>query len=415
MLKRSTDLEDEEGQSTSLEFNKQSVRSFMDWERLPWELEDKVLTLLSPKSLGQLRTVCKRWHSLPDDPHFQKLWLDQASLQVNSPYFIFCDYAEYVCPLRDYGDNLKLNLYHIQSGEWHRTDFQIPGQLPGEESLDEVLDANGGLFCIKTIFYELRKERNWLGVINPLTQCYRKLPPLSNDLHQSCLDIVKLVVDEASNNYKIIMVSYNKNAIIRFRTDVYDSILRSWTSTGTPPDGLIGKSVCVKCGNKLYATTIYMDTVPLFLYDILSGVWSRVWTNELMFGKRQLVENNGRVFMVGESLNTGDVESSMVIGIWVLDLKGSIGEWKEIARMPVDMVDEFISGYRKSITRYYYRDWLKAVGHGECIVLTSFIKFKRLMYNLSQQSWQWLPLVRAKDRQQYPVGLVGTLSLHTKV
>ena len=76
---------------------------------------------------------------------------------------------------------------------------------------------------------------------------------------------MKLVVDEASNNYKIIMVSYNKNAIIRFRTDVYDSILTSWTSTGTPPDALIGDSVCVKCGDKLYAANLYVESsVPLF-------------------------------------------------------------------------------------------------------------------------------------------------------
>ncbi|CAA0387467.1 unnamed protein product [Arabidopsis thaliana] len=121
----------------------------MQLEQLPWELEERILTLIPTKCLARFRSVCKRWNSLSNERRFINNHLARAR-----PQFILIARSK-IC-------SVEVNL-DVPSIEVHS--HNLPSYIPGYNGFFMTVECCDGLVVYATM--------NGIGICNPLLRQIR--------------------------------------------------------------------------------------------------------------------------------------------------------------------------------------------------------------------------------------------------
>ncbi|XP_059652281.1 F-box protein CPR1-like [Cornus florida] len=196
---------------------------------LPEEVIDYILTRLPVKDLLRFRCVSKRWCALIDSPMFIKLHLNQ-SLQTGTSnlslilkngtnlYSVDIDMLDVV--LKAGGDSVP------------RLDVvQVHNPFKFEARWTDVDGSCNGLILL----YGIKDEA--IALLNPSTNAYRILPPLSRG-NASSYPFHGLVYDPVGDDYKIIKIMqfygdndsfYHKVMVYSLRSNMWRRICESFS------------------------------------------------------------------------------------------------------------------------------------------------------------------------------------------
>ncbi|XP_073391181.1 F-box/kelch-repeat protein At5g15710 isoform X3 [Physcomitrium patens] len=165
------------------------------WNKLSSELQDRVLAFLPVLALVNLRTVCKRWATLPSSQSFKILCM---LVSPQPSYLLVCRRAHTFCAAYDQSLNLwyDLNLRFLDQ-------MCLPYlECPNGEVYHSVEAASGGLFFIWS--HKSDGEPSLYSVCNPVTRTWRKLPSLPYHIVPLA---VAMVTDRLTWKYKIFVAA----------------------------------------------------------------------------------------------------------------------------------------------------------------------------------------------------------------
>lgn len=214
----------------------------------------KILTRLPVRSFMQLRTVCKRWYSLVDDPEFQHLWrIFGAPVKVPFLLWHYPGDCEHI---------LALDL----AREWRPfpTSIFLP-VVPDVESVSlTVLSSTRGLFLIRQRINDPKRLDETFFTINPLTRSLRQIPLMIDSLNYSVRQMI--MIDELESRYFIIAEDLNLvSAGHTSKLQIYDSTKNAWQMVGELPYCLRFKSAAFINGS-LYCLATF-TTAHVFRFD----------------------------------------------------------------------------------------------------------------------------------------------------
>ncbi|CAM6101836.1 unnamed protein product [Calypogeia fissa] len=335
------------------------------WGALPQDLLERVLAWLPFVSLFRARGVCKKWKMLV----FSKVFLDLcAEVPCREKYFLLFPII---------GEQIVCSALDTSTLQWHK----IPPLSFLPPQVKYVEGGAGGL-----LFFSVNAQIKpvILYVCNPMTRCWRKLPPMT---HRRTPLVRHMVVDKVTNTYKIIVagnaeLSNSGQDDHRFlSTEVYDSGTNSWSITGSlPPQVDLNWSSAYSNG-ELYCVANQLGSMRLgvITYNVQDGTWSDE-VEELPegFSLAQVVEAQGRVLTVAEHYKNDIVKS-----IHVLEINLGTREWTEISKLPRSLLIEF----RKICDEESFN----CIVQDDRIFLTSFKGMQVLIFNIIAKSWAWLP------------------------
>ncbi|KAL3697572.1 hypothetical protein R1sor_011648 [Riccia sorocarpa] len=275
------------------------------WGTLPEDLQDRILAWLPFAAFARACTVCRRWNSVMYSQSFLEMY---RQIPTHLPCFLMFEAK----------DRSMCAVFNPTSELWHRipfTFFHYETKFP--------CAAAGGLLCFCGV-----SAYPTLSVCNPLTRCWRELPPM---LHKRFPNLVGMVVDPVTRGYKIVVAGdyYEDNV----RTEVYDSITNSWRLTG--------------------------NHLPIANYTLRNAFC------------------NGYHFWVTRD-PYGVIAFNMEHGVWSVNSMN----WAEVARMPHTLCKRFLRDSRNG-------DFM-CVGFNDLICLTSYKCPHALLYDFSKRSWRWV-------------------------
>lgn len=139
------------------------------WNTLPPELQDRVLAFLPVLALFQLRTVCKRWASLPSSPSFHILC---SQVPPQPSYLLVCRRAHTYCTAFD----RSLEVWYELDLRFLDTRCQPYWKCASGDVYHSIEAASGGLFFIWS--HKSDGDPSIFSVCNLVTRAWRKLPSL---------------------------------------------------------------------------------------------------------------------------------------------------------------------------------------------------------------------------------------------
>eukprot|EP01018_Ginkgo_biloba_P026208 Gb_31354 [translate_table: standard] len=286
------------------------------WSGLPDDVLIQVLARLPKKSLFRFKSVCKKWRSIPTDPHFTNL---HSRFSSSKSGFFF-----QVVP----GPPSKNSFLFIDQTFEHSElslDF-LPDQVLVRASCH-------GLLCCDSIM-----DRGVYYICNPMTREWkllpnrRKNPAKRYDPDEATL--VGLAFYPSTQRCKVVFAGYYTRFGQRSRdilvTQIYDSQTDTWKRSSTTKSDIfshINRNQVVFANGSLHWLT-YSSVVLAF--DLDKEVWRRIpGPLELVTGndtRLYLLELEGCISMIQ---NSGDK-----MRIWVLqDYEEQ--KWVETNRIPM--------------------------------------------------------------------------------
>jgi hypothetical protein len=332
------------------------------WSGLPEDLIDRTLACLPVPSFFRFRTVCKRWKNLLESNSFLELWSTVSSQQL----WLF---SIHVQP----GTEMLAMAYNPSLGIWHN----VP--VPQYPSKMYTLASAGGLLCSAAYPNRLAV----VCVCNPLTTEWRDLPSM---LYIKRVHLLGMVVDRITKTYKIVVVGTQSRQDLVSNTEVYDSATKTWEITGRALGSFTSHRL-VYCNGLFYnlsATRGWPVTLILHAYDIELAVWREEIRSAMLLNFQappSLVECQGSLLIVGRISEDSHFAKPKAIKLWELREKDGGGVWEDVVTMPPALLEEFCKEWKRP-THFRCR------GLGNVIY---FLSSRALMYDLSQQVWQWLP------------------------
>jgi len=225
-LHRGTSLDEEEI------LERGSPRRETTWDDLPEIVQDSILAKIPLRDLFRARLVCRRWDSLIHCSRFQQTF-DEVSKGL-SPYPLLLNYI---------GSDIVASFFETSSPTWMRlpsTNF-----CGGGTRYTSVRAGAGGLLClIKARIYDDESsssdededvEDDSIIVCNPLTKCWRELPPTNYKFYD--FHVTHMVYDESTKVYQIILAGVQSGAAYTI-SEIYDSSTNAWriVDTRLPPN-----------------------------------------------------------------------------------------------------------------------------------------------------------------------------------
>lgn len=333
------------------------------WSGLPEDLVDRTLACLPVPSFFRFRAVCKRWNTLMLSDAFLELWSRVSSQRL----WLFSIHVQH-------STEMVAMAYNPSLGIWHN----VP--VPQYPSKMYTLASAGGLLCAAAYPNRLAV----VCVCNPLTNRWRDLPSM---LYIKRVHLLGMVVDRASKSYKIVVVGTQSRLDLVSNTEVYESSTGSWEITGKAL-GAFTSHRLVYCNGLFYnlsATRGWPVTLILHAYDIEQKIWREEIRSTMLLNFQappSLVECQGCLLIVGRISEDNHFAKPKAIRVWELREKETGGgRWIEVVSMPPALLEEFCKEWQRP-THFRCR------GLGNVIY---FLSSRALMYDLSQQVWQWLP------------------------
>ena len=333
------------------------------WSGLPEDLVDRTLACLPVPSFFRFRAVCKRWNTLMLSDTFLELWSRVSSQRL----WLFSIHVRHAT-------EMVAMAYNPSLGIWHN----VP--VPQYPSKMYTLASAGGLLCAAAYPNRLAV----VCVCNPLTNRWRDLPSM---LYIKRVHLLGMVVDRASKSYKIVVVGTQSRQDLVSNTEVYESSTGSWEITGKAL-GAFTSHRLVYCNGLFYnlsATRGWPVTLILHAYDIEQKIWREEIRSTMLLNFQappSLVECQERLLIVGRISEDSHFAKPKAIRVWELREKEmGGGRWIEVVTMPPALLEEFCKEWQRP-THFRCR------GLGNVIY---FLSSRALMYDLSQQVWQWLP------------------------
>ncbi|XP_002984239.2 F-box/kelch-repeat protein At5g15710 [Selaginella moellendorffii] len=334
-----------------------SLPPYMDWRlwgNLPDDLVERVLAWLPIPSFFRLRSVSRRWRSIMYSKGFMEMCAD-----VPPKGLFFLKVARCRCRM--------LAAYYPSGNKW----LNIPiGFLPSQVSVPAA--SSKGLMCF--IATQYTDGYSVLLVCNPLTRCWKALPPMTTRRYPF---VVALVTDRKLSAYKVIVAGDYNSFDNRRTTEVYDSVTSTWKQSGPlPREEEITKNI-VACNGYLFCLSRGPGN-GLLAYSLQQEIWIKVRTGRMPgYSKfRHLVECNGRIIIVGKALRR------QVLGLYIWHLDPPTMKWKELAKMPQPLSEQFF----RTQSECFFCSAL-----GDQIFISRFFCDIGLLYNISHDTWQWIP------------------------
>lgn len=333
------------------------------WKNLPEELIDGVLARLPPVCLFRLRGVCRRWHSVLNEPWFLNLL---SELPAHGPCFLMAQKS---------GETWQSAVYSYPMDAWHSLPLTF---IPSKTH--SLIASAGGLLC----FSGLQGRHDELFVCNPFSKECKRLP----DMHYSRqLGFVNMFVDRKARRYRIITVgdcSYAASNRV-MPTEVYDSKFDSWAVYESIPVGNLHSLKSIFCNGRLYCLTL--SPCGLVAFDNDRGIWESVCVRmpRSLLDAFLVAGDSGCLLLVGR---VGLYSVHQSIRIWELD-KDPI-DWVEIGRMPHMIFKALLKSSAESF---------QCFGHGKHICFSAQKQQRWLLYDLSKKVWHWFggcPLLSTK-------------------
>ncbi|KAG0610475.1 hypothetical protein M758_7G068800 [Ceratodon purpureus] len=325
------------------------------WSSLPPHLIEKILAWLPIPSFLRFRTVCKTWNKLLQSPGFLRECYDVPS---QGPWFLMFKNDHY----------REAATYNPSLDCWHPIPLLI-ASAPGQISFHVA--AAGGLLC----YYAA--ECDSVVVCNPLTRCWRKLPPT---LRIQFFQPVGMVIDRATQQYKVVVAGIWATYGACYPTaEVFDSTTNTWTITSNTPPNFPLHPPGILCNDTLYWRC--HEPHGLTTYDLRSHSWSQLHAPlPSSFESYGLVQSRGTIFVIGRLEDPSAAKS-----ISILKLHQPRLVWEEVDRMPPGLLEEFL---KDAANDAYFR----CIGHSDLVLISMCGRnMPQLLYDLARRVWRRLP------------------------
>lgn len=346
------------------------------WSSLPTELLERVLAFLPFPNLFRLRTVCKRWNSLPHCSYFRQIRASAPNQWGACLPVLFCKDA--AIDAEDEGWNSdSWSAYDTASCRWLR--------LPPLTCLDArhpkyLVVGSGGLLCIG----DFDSTEN-LVVCNPVTRCLRELPLTIKQWAEP--DVTAMAINKRTGGYKLVLAGnrHFKPGSPGYRnTEIYDSSSKAWETVGDIPVNLeLHSQEGALCNNSLYC--LARDKKHgiwdiLVAFDLGSRKWSTVCYN-IPYGSPtpHVIGSHDRILAVAEHNRVTETTDDCVY-LFEYDLKST--KWVKLSQLPNDM---------------YHRIGKRVIactvdGNYICVTGCAGKQWCSAMYRLSLNKWEQVPV-----------------------
>jgi len=360
------------------------------WYELPEDTREEILALLPLECLCRSRSVCKDWNALFSSTKFiTSRWAEAPPNK--KPWLFLCKVNSQM------GDcSMVSSAYCFFTRTW-KTGISLSFISEGDEKVKYRAYYSGssqGLFLV-----DIPDGR--YTVCNPLTQTFLKLPPMSSIKLLLTKGIVAWKVGN-QETYKVVAVGLSRRSDAMI-VEIYDSSEKSWAIAGHLPENLekfgLSRGI-VFCDGFFYCITlnraagmgvlgfsIREEGTSIFtpLPELANGytMWAKLLTCE-----SRILLAGGVGQKRGSSLYT--LKKIIELILWEFQKDSNSSCWKEIARMPPSL--------REVFQRNSYFDSFECVGVGDCMCFTSGRCMDVAVYNLSEETWSWLPTPTSIDR-----------------
>jgi hypothetical protein len=253
--------------------------------------------------------------------------------------------------------------------------------------------------CMRLVHRRVATQREKLVVVtrrfvkNPYTQTSIKLPPIERVFCITILD------GEAANNKKKNRLDIYNVVVLRGNTantsivEIYDSCVKSWRRGGHIPQnldvGTRGQMIFSDGYFYCFATERRpVLTSRILVFTIHDGGEMLMWVEPMP----EFILNGGRhvsdLFTCASRVLRVSIKNdgpNGLISIWefLKHCSNPSWLWREVIRMPASL--------RKQLS---FPSRIRCDAVGDCLCFISVcgtIVFKILLYNLNENSWNWIP------------------------
>ncbi|KAL5992858.1 hypothetical protein ACLOJK_013777 [Asimina triloba] len=350
-------------------------REKSSWHRLPDELVERILAFLPVSTVLRCRTVCKHWNSLLSSPTFIDLW---AALAPRTLLFLIYHSGGFVAA------------YLPRSRRWANLPLYDRCSLDPTQVL--LLASSDGLIC----FRNRNSDYPTLMICNPLTQTRRVLPEM---LQIRYIDIIGMVADRASGDYRVLVTGTTEPASSESITEVYDS------TTGTWAHHCRSRHEFLQFWYEVHALfhdgSFYCLATPVNTlqgYRLISyNLERRNWVDLNVKMPAGDIRCPSLVVCKGKLLLTGKImEDYLIRSICIWELRWESLRWVKVGVVP----DEILSKMDMP-----HSILIQCHGYGDLLCFSTHRGWQSIIHNLTEQTWEWLPDNDMFDgNQPSPVG-----------
>lgn len=330
----------------------------------------------------RLRSVCKGWNNLLSSNHFIRTMGRESASSSRQPWLLLCTpKMEMPCLLYSFFTNswrtISLSLL------LHRKD--MCGQVNYRGSASGMLLLDIPPFSCWGNMAPLPK----LCVCNPLNRTVFSLPQMP------CVIRVKatgIVPGDEFGSYVVLVIGMKTTSNSVVTVESYDSLSKSWSTSGTLPDNLgLKYDSVIFCKGSFYCLTgslHYHDDGHVVEYNMKEGnatiIPMPATDKNDHYWPRLLSCRGGSDLLVVGAIEEDHMLKDLVIWQYTLCNQNSKRNcWKEIGRVPAAVCHEF--------RRSSGSNWFECSGVGEYVCFRAHESTKVVRYNVVEGSWNWLP------------------------
>ncbi|XP_077233454.1 galactose oxidase/kelch repeat superfamily protein [Tasmannia lanceolata] len=319
------------------------------WRRLPEELLERILARLPLETFLNLRSTCKRFHSLLFSPSF----LSQTKTQFLPPLLLLSH--------PQFHNNFPI--YDSSLSRWRTLTLPLP-----QPCGPHLISTSNGLLCFSL-------QHSFL-ICNLLTKSIKTI-----DFPTYPFVLATLISPPSSTSYKIFLLSSSSSS--SNSAFVYDSRIRNWARF-KGHDPILSESSHqegVFFNGSLYFTT--REPFSVMGFDLEIGKWERMNVNlpeELAFARLVSDYKKKRVFLVGGIGRNG---ISRNVKVW--ELGEGARNWVELVSLPELICRKFVS------ICYHNYEHVYCFWHDGLICVCCYTWPEILLYKVGRRTWHWLP------------------------
>lgn len=327
------------------------------WPEFPHDLQIQIMERLPLECCYRLRSVCKAWNHLLSSTHFIRImgsrqpWLLLCTPKLELPFLLYSFFTNSWRPL-----SLSFLQHHkVVSGQ-----VNYRGSAYGMLLLDVMPIARWGNMATLPR----------LSICNPLIRTVFSLPQMPSEIHVMAKGIVP---GDELDSYVVLVVGMKTTSNSVVAVEAYDSLSKSWRTTGTLPDNLgLMMDTMIFCKEFFYCFTTSLhgcDDGQVVAYNIKEGNATIIplpaTDKNDHYWPRLLSSRGGCDLLIVGAIEEDHILKDLVI--WKCNQNCKLHYcWTEIGRMPASVCEEF---RRSSCSTWF-----------ECIRVGEYICFRTHEY-----------------------------------
>ncbi|KAH9321195.1 hypothetical protein KI387_015834 [Taxus chinensis] len=356
-------------------------------KEIPEHVMEIILAQIPLDSVARFCTVCKDWNALLSSPKFFDL---RNQISNNHPWLII-----------SYDD--RCLSYNFSARRWKILNFKPHGPHKYEAS-------SGGLLLLRFL------GRREFRVCNPLK------PGINKHVNTfSCTHLVSGIVREKESCKVVITYGNTSLTTIHTKISVYDPLENSRVYAGYLTDCHVLEPIVFSKGMFFFLS--YEPRLGVRVYSLHDDDDDRDMCLGFVPLPLNLKLNVDRTLGNYDATNCGlavcgsrvivatpKTKQGKGIRVWELEFDKStaVSSWRRIATMPPSMYKHFNS-----------RSWnwdfkLNGVGNYLCFISSQNFLTHVIVYNLEQDSWDWLPQHRPEFIPLKKIGRFKTFAFEPR-